>query len=302
MGAVKNILLMAILALIIWGGYVAYAVLTLHPTFNAGWGYVNENITELQISGNLGRPLLVPLSIKGVTLTLNNIEIATVKHFEYHATSSKVSVVVVMSNANLIKAFIAYMNNGERGKATLHIKGTLLGIIPVNQSLSREIHEDVLSGFNFTAESRPITVGGVEIGDTPAILGTRTEWGGTKGNYAIIICHARLYNPNRVPVPVKNISYVIRVDGIKLGKGSIIKGTVIPANGYGTVNARILINTAVLPEVWAAHVKAGEESTVSATVYLDISLLGENYRIPIETTSARVKTNFIGTLRNLLNG
>lgn len=302
MGAVKKILLIFTVTLLIWGSYVAYAVLTLHPTFNAEWGHIDENVTELKISGNLGKPLLVPLSIKDASLSLGNIEIAAIKNFKYRATSSKASVVVVFDNNNLIRAFMAYMNNGEKGKVTLHVKGTLLGIIPVSQNLNEEIKEDVLSGFNFTAQSRPVTVGGIEIGQTPAIVETKTEWGGTEGDYAVLIGHVKLYNPNRVPVPINNISYSIRVDGIRIGKGGIIKGAVIPADGYATVDVRILIDTALLPKVWVAHVKAGEESTVSATVYLDMNILGRNYKVPLETTKTTIKTDFIGTLRNLLNG
>jgi len=302
MGAIKKILLIFIVALLIWGGYVAYAVLTLHPTFSAEWGHVNENITELKISGNLGKPLLVPLSIKDASLSLDGIEIATIRNFEYSAVSSRASAVVALDNKNLVKAFIAYMNNGERGKAVLHVKGRLLGLIPLNQNLSESINDDVLSGFNFTAESRPITVGGIEVGQTPAILGTKTEWGGTEGNYAVLIGHVKLYNPNRVPIPVNNISYTIKVDGIGIGGGGIIKGAVVPAGGYATVDVRIMVDTSLLPKVWVAHVKAGEESTVSATVYLDMDILGRNYRIPVETTNTTVKTNFLGTLRKLLNG
>ncbi|WP_297437473.1 LEA type 2 family protein [Thermococcus sp.] len=302
MGAIKRILLISLVALLIWGSYVAYAVLTLHPTFSVKWGHVDENITELEISGNLGKPLLVPLSLKDASLSLNGIGVAAIKDFKYSAVRNRASAVVAINNKNLIGAFIAYMNNGEKGKAVLHVRGRLLGLIPLNYNLSESINDDVLGGFNFTAESRPITVGGLEVGQTPAILETKTDWGGTEGSYAVLIGHVRLYNPNRMPIPVNNISYTIKVDGIRVGKGGIIKGAVVPAGGYATVDVRIMIDTSMLPKVWVAHVKAGEESTVSATVYLDMNLLGRNYRIPVETTNTTVKTNFLGTLRKLLNG
>ncbi len=294
----KTILIGAFLILLIWIGYVAYAVTTAEPHVEAKWGNVNEKTTEIIIDASLRHPLLVPVSIKELSLNFTGVRVAWVKEFNYGSTKSEMNLSLLVDNHNLVRSMINYLNNGQQGEVDIILRGSVLGVIPINADIKKNISENILSYLNFTAESREYLNG---LFLTPALVETKVDWAGEKNGEALLVTHMRFYNPNSYPLPVANTSFNVYANGIKIGYGSTKKALMIPAKGYATVDVDTYIYENRLPEVWALHVQNGEKSRVRADIFLNLRLLGNEYEIKIASYEEKVQTNIMEELNRMLN-
>ena len=294
----KTVLLGAFLILIIWIAYVAYAVMNAEPRAEARWGDVNEKTTEIIIDASLKQPLLVPISVKELSLNFTGVEIARVKDFEYGSTKSEVRLSLLLDNHNLVRSLINYLDNGQQGEAELILRGSVLGVIPINLDVKENISEDILSYLNFTAESREYLNG---LFLTPALVETKVDWAGEEKGEARLIAHMKFYNPNGYPLPVANTSFDLYANGIKIGYGSTKKPIIIPAKGYAMVDVDTHIYEESLPEVWALHVRNGEESRVKADIFLNIRVLGNQYEVKIASYEETVRTEIMKELNRMLS-
>ncbi|WP_099209393.1 LEA type 2 family protein [Thermococcus henrietii] len=293
---IRKLVAIVLLALLLWGAYVTYAFLSSPPKFKAHWGNVTKTTTELIITGEWSKPVILPVSMNNVTLKFMGIELGGTKNVSISSKNS--TVVLSLDNRNLVRALFKYLDSGQNGTALISFSGRFLKVIPFRFTVKRKITLNVLEGLNFTSKSRPI-LGGLVY--TPALLGTKVSWGGEKGNEGILIVDMDFYNPNSFPIPVANLTFDLYADGIKVGKGYLPKATVIPANGYATVRAVIELDETVLPEVWALHVENGEESTVRVELNLSVNVLGKAIQIPLQTEEKVVRTDIIGEINRALS-
>jgi len=294
----KAIILGVFLILIIWIGYVAYAVMTAEPQVEAKWGNVSDSTTEIIIDASLRHPLLVPVGINELSINFTGVKVAWVNEFNYGATKSDMSLSLLIDNYNLVRSLINYLDNGQQGEAEIVFKGKVLGLIPINADIKENISENILGYLNFTAESREYLNG---LFQTPALLGTKVDWAGESHGKALLVTHMKFYNPNSYPLPVANTSFDIYANGIKIGYGSTKKAVVIPAKGYATIDVDTYIYENALPKVWALHVQNGEKSTVRADIFLNLKLLGKEYNVKIASYEETVQTNIMGELNRMLN-
>ncbi len=295
MGLIKHVIIPIVVILLLYIGYVGYAVMTIHPQGQAEWGYVDENTTEVWITLNLGKPLLVPFNVKSLNIKLENIPFIKVERFEYHATDKFLKMAIAIDNKKMIQALVAYLNNGNRGNVEIDFSGQALGIIPIKYSTEEPINVNPLEYINLTAKSE-------EIGPflTPAIIGSRNVWGGVEGDKAVIYTYLKLYNPNSVPIPVTGISFKLYMNDIQVGEGKIAETVIVPAKGYATAKLRTEINLNSLPKVWVKHIKQGEVSTVKAEIYLDITVGEFKYTHKLTAVEKKIETNIMGEINNIL--
>ncbi len=299
----KLMILGAVLIIIAWAGYVAYAAVTANPTVHASWGYVDEKTTEIWVDAKLGKPLLVPAEIENLSLIFMGIPVARVARFDYGATKSDISMAIVIDNENLVRSMVAYLDNGQRGEVEFRLRGSLLRVIPINADIKQSISEDILAYLNFTAESKELAGGLVK---SPALVKTTFDWVGERDGKAVLIAHMKFYNPNPYRIPLGNVSFDMYVNDVKIGYGKTLETVVLPPKGYATLDVETFIEEDVLPGVWAAHIKNGEVSKVRANIYMDITVLGRDYSIKLASYEETVKTDIMGgintMLENLLSG
>ncbi|CAD5245289.1 LEA type 2 family protein [Thermococcus camini] len=294
----RYIILGLALIFIIWVGYVAYAAYTLSPRVSSQWGYVDEKTTEIWIDARLSKPLLVPVSIKNLTVVFSGIPVMRIERFKYEPTKTEVSLVIGVDNRNLVRGLISYLESEQRGEVDIILNGTFLKAIPINLDLKKGISENILAYLNFTADSKEIAGGLIK---SPAVVETTFDWGGEKNGKAVLVAHMKLYNPNRFPVPVTKLSFQAYANSIKIGEGETSKKTVIPAKGYATIDVRMYINEDSLPKVWEIHIRNGEASRVTADIFLRVNLMGNPYDIKLASYEEIVRTHIIEDLNNLLN-
>jgi LEA14-like dessication related protein len=297
MGLIKKLVGLAFLVLLLWGGYVVYAALTANPQFSARWGTVNESVTNIVITGEWKKPLLVPIDVNKLAVNFTGVEVVRVSKFNYSPTGTSAVAVVSIDNHNLIRALVNYLNNGQRGTAVITFNGKFLKVIPIDFNLKEEVNEDLLSQLNFTAESKDLLGG---LAKTPALVSTKVEWKGERGNTGILVAYMKFYNPNDFPIPIGNISFDFYANGVKIGEGQTSKTVIIPAKGYATLPVETTIDEAVLPKVWAMHVRNGEQSTLLINLYLTVTLNGRDFTVKLLSQKETVKTDIMGQLNKTL--
>lgn len=294
---IKKLIGIIILIIILWGVYVAYSVTTSPPVFKARWGQVTEEKTEIVITGKFQRPLLVPAKLDNLTMYFTGVKVAELEKFDYNPTKTNVTLVIALSNPNLIRAFANYLNGGQKGYFEIDIAGKALSVIPFNFKVKENFTMDILDKLNFTAESKPVLGG---LAETPALLGTKVRWLGEEKNKGRLDVEMLLYNPNSFPIPVTNLTFNLYANGIKIGTGYLKEGKIIPANGYAKLDAIVVIDENQLPKVWAIHVRNGERSKVDVEIMLSANLAGRSIEIPLKTESVEVQTHIMEDINKAL--
>ncbi|WP_297500538.1 LEA type 2 family protein [Thermococcus sp.] len=297
MGLIKKLVLLFVLLLLLWGAYAAYAVVTMAPQLSASWGNVNENETQIIVTAHWKRPLMIPLEVRYAVLNFSGIEIARVERFSYGPLSKGAEVVIGIDNHNIVRALFRYLDNGQRGEATLTFRTFLLKFIPLTFNFSREVNEDILSQMNFTAESMPILGG---LAQSPALVSTKVEWKGSTGERGEMVAYMKLYNPNDFPLPIGNLRFNVYANGIKVGSGQTIESVVIPAKGYKTLPVETVIYGNEIPRAWAIHVKNGETSKLRINLYLTVNAFGKNIDVKLFSQEETVKTNIMESINQAL--
>ncbi|WP_209474743.1 LEA type 2 family protein [Thermococcus stetteri] len=287
------VVLLIVLILILWGAYVAYAVMTLNPSFKAGWGNVSTKRVEVVIDADLGKALLVPASIDDLSMKFNGVEVASLEEFRYSPTKTEARLVIGIDPNKLVEALEKYFDNNQRGDAEVEVKLGLFGLFHPTFRFSQEFQQDVLSQLDFKAESRPV-FGGLLY--TPSVEGTRVVWMGAENGVWKLKTYATLENPNSFPIPVSNFEFELFINGIKIGVGKVAQGVTIPAGGVATVPIDTEIYSEYLPAVLVAHIKNGEKSSVAVNFYLTVSAGGKSARIKLTGGETIIQTDIMASI------
>jgi len=291
MGKLKKAIGVGFLVLLVWGGYVTYALATLKPQFSARWGAVNEKETNVIIDVNFGKPLMIPGTFSDIRITLNGIEIGKATQVNYSMTTPKIGIKITFDNQKIVRAFVNYMNSGQFGTVSVYVGGKFLWLVPFGETLSYNISQDLLAYSNITYPSK-------KVGPfySPAVKGIASEWKGISGNYGIITSHVRVYNPNDFPLPVGNLEYVAYFNGYPLVSGNTTETVIIPPKGTAIITVKNILNLSLIPKVWELHINNNETTKIHAIIYVVINLRGQSYRVKITDVTKTIKTDLLASI------
>ncbi|WP_048147899.1 LEA type 2 family protein [Palaeococcus ferrophilus] len=290
--ALKKIVGIIIAILLLWGGYLAYALYTVGSSFKVSgeWGDVNENTTELWIHIDLGKPIPATLTFTSIHVYVAGVPVGEVKNAKLGFMGSKIDGVFVLDNHRAVEAFKRHVENGERSEVTVEIEAKALGI-PIHQSLNVDVTTDILSYLNIQTQSEKE---GVLI--TPEIKGITSRWGAIGEDYIEIHSNIKLYNPNAYPLPVPKLSYALSLNDIEIAKGQLKKGFTLPAKGEATAEVLTRLDTNRAIKAWVSHIEHGEKSTVKADIVLTVNFLGKEQSIRISAVEKTVETDILGMI------
>ena len=96
----------------------------------------------------------------------------------------------------------------------------------------------------------------------PEIREIKHEWGKVTSSTTEIITKVKVYNPNPVPLPLKDIMTEVYMNDIKMGKGSALKAE-IKANSESTIIISTKLENGRIPEWWVTHIKNNEKSKMT---------------------------------------
>jgi len=119
----------------------------------------------------------------------------------------------------------------------------------------------------------------------PEIRKISHEWGKVTSSTTEIITKVVVYNPNPVPLPLKDVLTEIYMNNLKMGEGSALKAE-IKANSESTIVISTKLENGRIPEWWVSHIKNGEKSVMKVKGYLVFDLKIMEFRYPIELSNA----------------
>ncbi len=128
----------------------------------------------------------------------------------------------------------------------------------------------------------------------PEIREISHEWGKVTSSTTEIITKIKVYNPNPVPLPLKDILTEVCMNNIKMGEGSALKAE-IKANSESTIIISTKLENGRIPEWWVSHIKNGEKSTMNVKGYLVFDLKITEFKYPIELSNP-IETDILAGL------
>ncbi|ACS32794.1 LEA type 2 family protein [Thermococcus gammatolerans] len=302
MGIIGKVIGAVFILLIIWGGYIAYALNNASPKVSVAWGEVTEEKTEIIINASIGKPLLVPVSIDELRFLFMGMQIGRLGEFNYSPFGTRIQASLEMDNEKIVDAILKYFEKGERGNLTVVIKPKML-FLSKEVEVSQEINEKVLEKIHLKAQSQNIA--GLSIIKTPELKDTVVRYLGREGNKAVFMTDLVLYNPNPYPLPILKTNYKVWVNGLKLGEGESLKTTVIPAGGTVKLPVKTYVLVSNIPKAWEMHVRNNETSIVRAEVFLRLQISVPGFSgtkdVTLKTIDQTVKTDIMGEINRALS-
>ena len=133
----------------------------------------------------------------------------------------------------------------------------------------------------------------VTIGE-PEIREVSYEWGEVTPSRTEIITKVKVYNPNPIHLPLKNVLSEVYMGDIKMGEGSALKAG-IRANSESTVVITTKLDNTKIPQWWVSHIRNNEKSTIKVTATLVFDLKVTDFNYPFEF-SKPIETNILAGL------
>lgn len=293
---IVKIIIAVVLILIVWLGYLGYVAMNLKPKITAEWGYVDDKTTELWLHVYLGKRLPISINVKNVTIEWAGVKIGRIENMKLGFMQDKIDGILILDNYKAVEALKNHIKNGEKSYAKISVQASIFGISVFKKDFTREVETNILSYFNIKTESNGDLI------KSPAVEGISSKWGPVTDDHITVYSDVKLYNPNSFPIPVSGIQFNVNINENQVASGELIENTVIPANGYGIVKVKTLIDTAVLPKVWAEHIKRGEESDLSIVIYLKVNIFNKELKIKVADVHKKITTDIIDQINSMLQG
>lgn len=134
---------------------------------------------------------------------------------------------------------------------------------------------------------------GASIGK-PEIREISHEWGKVTTSTTETITKIKVYNPNPVSLPLKDVLTEVYMNKIKMGEGSALKAE-IKASSESTIIISTKLENGRIPEWWVSHIKNGEKSTMDVKGYLVFDLKITEFKYPIELSNP-IETDILSGL------
>ncbi|HIP63120.1 MAG TPA: hypothetical protein EYH04_03275 [Archaeoglobus profundus] len=128
----------------------------------------------------------------------------------------------------------------------------------------------------------------------PEIRGISHKWGNVTSSTTEIITIIKVYNPNPIPLPLKDILTEVYMNNIKMGEGSALKAE-IKANSESEIIISTKLENSKIPEWWVTHIKNGEKTTMNIKGYLVFDLKVTEFKYPIELSNS-IETDILAGL------
>lgn len=257
------------------------------------WGEVTENRTEIETRIAVDNPGLLELA-DGVTnveytVSLNDVRIADdrVERVNVSGDRDVISATTWANNDRVPEWWASHINHNET--TTVRVDPTVTTAIagltfPADaQTRTRTVRTNMLEPLR-TDRTRGINA----FGRTVLIVNeTDAHWGHATVERTPLNASATITNPTSVPIPVADIGYTIRMNGVRVGHSTADQRTVIPPHSTRTVRTRAIIDNSKLDRWWVTHVRNDTTTRLSVDFYATIDYRGTQRRIPLDPLTYR---------------
>ena len=269
------------------------------------WGQVTQSETEIITDITIRNPNPVSIPIKDIrtTVTLNNIDMATMEptgDIEIKPQSdTTITLSAKLNNGKLPQWWVTHINNNE--KSTLDINGVItfdLKLTDYNYpfKLSNPIRTDLMKSLN-SVGSNSLSIGGISI---------RTEsestWGTINEGHTELITTVTTYNDNppnslipfSLPLIILKSRAFFEMNDIRLAESTSDKQTMILPGSSKTVTYITKIDNSKLNEWWVSHIKNDETTSTHINIqsYFDVGVYKHDF--PALELGSEFTTDMLG--------
>ena len=298
---------LAVLAVIVLtGGTATYGVITADrpqvESVETEWGTVTDERTEVQTRIGVDEPRVLRAGDAAAdvsyTVSANDIVLASEREnrVRLDETGRAVTVSTWIDNDEIPAWWASHVNRNET--TTVRVEPDLItsyGNIRVpadGLTQERTVRTALLEPLQANQSQR------LRAYDRTVLIVDETdaEWGTATENRTPINASATVTNPTRLPVPITEIGYTIRLNGIVVGEGVAADQTVIPADSTRTIDAEAAIDNTELDDWWVTHLRNDETSNLSVEFNATLEYAGIQRTIPLEFLSydRTFQTDLIG--------
>jgi len=277
------------------GGIVAYGLVVVDKprveSVDNSWGTVEENRSEVETEITVDNPLLLRVG-DGVanvryTVAMNDVRFADEreKQVQLQGRDDVVTVRTWVDNDEIPDWWVTHINRNET--TTVRVDPTVAleygGVDAPADSLTRErtFRTDLLEPLQ-TERTREFSA----FNQTALVVNeTDARWGDATSERTPINASATVTNPLPAPLPVTNVSYTVRMNGIVVGQGQAGQQTLIPAGSTQTLRANASIDNSELDEWWVTHLRNNETTRLSVDFNATVEYAGIERELPLDFVS-----------------
>ncbi|WP_254545361.1 LEA type 2 family protein [Halomarina pelagica] len=255
------------------------------------WGTVTQEWTEVETQLLVENPRLLRVgeAVANVeyTVSFNGIEMAhgQKKSIALSGERDVVNLSTRIDNDDIPEWWASHVEHNEtttvRVNPAVDVEYAGMRIPVESATRTRTVHTSLLEPLR-TEENRRITASNRTL---LIVNGTDARWGNATVERTPIHASATVTNPTPVPIPVTDIEYTIRMNGIVVGNGTAAGRTVVPPGETKTLETRAVIDNSKLDEWWVTHVRNDETTRMTVDFYATVELFGNRYRLPLESLS-----------------
>lgn len=286
-----TVLLVAVLLL----GIAAYGLLAVDKpqiqSVDNEWGTVTANQSEVETTITVENPLLLRVS-DGVadvryTVALNDVEFATERKSEVQLSGRDdvINVSTSMNNDKIPNWWVTHINQNQTTTVTVDpavvVQYGDLDVPAEEWTRTRTFHTQLLEPLEsdqprqFSAFGRTVFT----------ITETEARFGAATAEQTPINGSVTATNELPIALPITEIQYTIRMNGIVVGQGTAAAQTVIPAESTETIETNATIDNSKLDEWWVTHLQNNETSQLSVDFTATVEYGGEEQRAPLDSVS-----------------
>lgn len=269
------------------------------------FGSVNESTTMVHTDLVVNNPNPVGVQLGSVSVeygvTMNGVVMGngTKDDIALERGNSTVSFETPIHNDRIPAWWATHVQNGEHTTLTVDadVRSSFFDRSIDVPTMEREVSTDVSSAFNST-DTRPINIDREFVSGTVLYLNeTRGSWGEATRSETPIHLELEVYNPRSIPIPVGELGYEIRMNGIDVGSGQSDQSVVVSPGSRETISTTAVIDNSQLDEWWVSHLRNDQvtELEIDVSTRLDLSSLGgESIDLEVDTITDTVETDVFG--------
>lgn len=255
------------------------------------WGAVNADRSEVETEITVDNPLLLRVGDAAAsveyTIALNGIQFASERKEAVHlgGQNDTVRLSTRVNNDKIPDWWVTHVNNDETSTVTVDPTVVLKygGVSTPAEQWTRErtFDTDLLEPLEadqprrFAALDRTMLV----VNETDA------RWGHATAERTPIDASATVTNTLPVPLPITDVRYTVRMNGIVVGQGEAARQTLIPAGSTRTLEASAYIDNSRLDEWWVTHLRNNETTNLSVSFNATVRFGGIDRRLPLDFIS-----------------
>lgn len=287
--------ILVLVLIVVAGVGVVYGVTALDKpqieSMQNEWGTVTTERTEVETKIALDNPFALELgdAVADVnyTVSLNDVDVATgqIERVRLDDSGNAVNFSTWIDNDDISRWWVTHVNNNQT--TTVRIDPDVVLQYVGNQfpaesfTRNRTVYTDLLAPLQRNSKRRFEAFGRTVL----VVNETDARWGHATAERTPIHASVTATNPLPVPLPITEINYTIRMNGITVGHGVAASQTMIPSGGTRTFEANATIDNSRLDEWWVTHVRNNETSQLTVEFNATVAFGGVERHLPLEFVS-----------------